>query len=789
MALAVPRSTRILEYLPAVVVAISAAVVMTWPLASQASDHVLAAIYYWDAYTNSMIMGSRIDAALGRGPLSLYDNYFHAPLPNTIVLNENHFGLSLIFAPFYLASDNPLLAYNCTLLLSLALSVFFTFLLVRRVTGNAHAGLLAGVGFAFSPYVLFEIGRIQLVATQWIPACFLMLHRAIEVRRLRDVAGLWFCYLLQIGTCLYYAMFLLPLLSLAAAVLCWRLRPPRKLYFALAAGAGLSGLVALAMVHPYFTARDAFFLERSLAFASNYDGKLGFFTNVHETNLTLTGMHHQSETRGAQEEIAFPGFTVLTMLLLALGVPLWRLFQRPSWRAIGIVTIGWFVTIIFSLAVTVLTHSMLAGLGVFAMGVWLHSRYAGPFPFAGRRGMYIGLLLLSITLFMGLSPLQWEGEPVRGLYYYLHTYFPGFNGIRKVSRQAVMTTFAASVLAGFGSAWLFSKLAQPWARAVLLTTLLGATCYELRSFPHPLVSVWAGDAVPSAYRFLALQPQQDRVASLPQNEGVSRFRGDAGMALHNYLALYHKHRSLNGQGSWMPPVTELVLRALHVLPDAGGRRVLQAVGARHLLVHADDLPPQRRNLPRLLASEPEHFRQVFEQGGDTVFSIAAPDDPSLALLDVPALPAGARLIEQSMLRAKTNLDPAALANAIDGNLDTFWSGGRAQAPGQYFELVLLKPRAIVAFEIESPSRVMNVPLSFALGVAAAGSPLRTVAERPQLALYREQVYSPKSFVFRVVLPKPARADRIRITIGQPVPGHDLSIHEARVYAAGPRTGP
>ena len=189
---------------------------------------MLRAIYHWDAYTNAMIMGSRVDAALGLGPLSLHDDYYFAPLPDSIVFNENHFGLSLIFAPFYLVSGNGLLAYNLTLLVSLALSAFFTYLLVRRLTGSGLAGIIAGVAFAYSPYVFFELGRIQLTATQWIPASFLLLHRAIEGQRPRDAIGFWLVFLLQIGTCLYYAMFLIPLLSLLGGVLLVRNRPSRQ---------------------------------------------------------------------------------------------------------------------------------------------------------------------------------------------------------------------------------------------------------------------------------------------------------------------------------------------------------------------------------------------------------------------------------------------------------------------------------------------------------------------------------------------------------------------------------
>ena len=177
-------------------------VAMTWPLCLHMADHVISATYFWDAYTNTMLMGSRVRNALGTGPGGIYDNYFFAPLANTVAFNENLFGLSLLFAPFYIVTRNPLLSYNLVLLLSLTLSGYFAFLLVRRLSGSALAGFIAGVAFAFCPYAFFEIGRIQLVATQWIPLFFLFMHRSAEHKRLRDLAGLGFAYAMQVGTCL-----------------------------------------------------------------------------------------------------------------------------------------------------------------------------------------------------------------------------------------------------------------------------------------------------------------------------------------------------------------------------------------------------------------------------------------------------------------------------------------------------------------------------------------------------------------------------------------------------------
>jgi len=108
-----------------------------------------------------------------------------------------------------------------------------------------------------------------------------------------------------------------------------------------------------------------------------------------------------------------------------------------------------------------------------------------------------------------------------------------------------------------------------------------------------------------------------------------------------------------------------------------------------------------------------------------------------------------------------------------------------QARGQYFELELAKNEAVVAFEIDSQWHVSHVPLSFQLSLARPNSPWQTVAEEPLVRVYKDQIYAPRRFVFRIVLPRPVLANRLRISIRQPLPGHEFVVHEARVYAAEP----
>lgn len=773
--------TPLRSHLFAFLIAALTSVLMTWPLAANASSAVLRAIYYWDAYTNAMIMGSRVDALLGRAALSLYDDYYFAPLPHSIVFNENHFGLSLIFAPFYLISKNPLFAYNLTVLVSLTLAAFFMYLLVRRLTGSGYAGVIAGVAYAYSPFVAFELGRIQLMAVQWIPAAFFFLHRAIESERRRDILGFWLCILLQIGTCLYYTMFLIPLLGLAAAVLLVRNRPSPRFFAWFGGAAVLAGAVALGMVYPYFAARGGFNLERSLAYASANDGKFGFFANVHPTNRTLRSMHHLTGARGAHDEIAFPGFTAVGLLCAALLVPafqaLARLREERSVRS----GVAWLALLTLTISATLLTRSVLPGVLVFSIGILLFVRRGIPHPFRGRQGLYVALLLTATTMFLGLFPFEWRGEPVRGLYYYFHTYFPGFNGIRKVGRQASMTTFVVCVLAGFGGAWLFARIPRRIDRRLCAAVLLGGLCYELRCFPHPIERVWAADGKPAVFQFVASLPKEDLVASVPQDMGRKTFVSDWGMALHNYLALYHKHRFVNGQSSWQPPVTELARRAVERLPDDGARRALLSIGTRHLLVFGEDLPPARKDLAAQLAARPDEYRLAFQEGSHSVYTLLDPGDPSLELLPTPDLPPRARLIPRTELEASSALQPERARLAIDGDPQTYWTGRRFQQRGQSFEVALRTAHPIVALEMEAPGREMDVPVSFRVSASRNGEDLGVIQSEPRLRFYREQVFAPKSFVFRVPLPRPILADRLRITVEQGVPGSYFSIHELRLY--------
>jgi hypothetical protein len=763
---------------------------MMWPLPRHLDDHVIGARYYWDAYTNTMLMGARTNGALGRDSLSVYDSYFMAPIPHTIAFNENLFGLSLIFAPLYLATDAPLLAYNITLLLSLTLSGYFMFLLVRRLTGSSLAGLVAGVAFPFCPYAFFEMGRIQLVATQWIPLFFLFLLRAAEEKRTRDVVGMGVAYALQVGTCLYYAMFMLPLAVLAGAVLLWQHWPfPRRFWLALlGTGAGVVGAAA-AMIWPYFDVRERFKLIRSKDFAENFDGRLEFLAHVAPTNKSLPFLHHMpASPKGAPEEIAFPGFTIAALVAIGLVWSLARgLRAMPAGRALATL-LRWLgvavATLALAAATIYATRDAALGAVVVLLGALAWTRMSrGARLLPRRQALWCWFLLFALALYVGMTPLELPDGAVRGIYYYLHTYVPGWSGIRKVSRQAIMLAVGFSVLAGFGGALLLGAIRNAIARGVVTCVLVSLVLFEFRTAPSKVIEVPAGKTVSGAYRYIARQPGDKPVGVIPSRFGKKIFRGHRGMARHNYMALFHHRRTLNGKSSWIPDVTHTFHHATRALPGRSAVRIMQILDPQFLLILTDDMTRGRaRRLLKGLDRREDVFRKVWENGHQYVYELIPSDDPTLKLLPTPeldrenlvAIDKGS--VKMTSLRGKRQVE-----NALDGDPETRWATFGSQMPGDFVAFELSEPAELAGFEFTDPRETWDCPLAFDVDVSLDARDWQRVYRRERLQAYHDQVYDQAHFHFVFTFSKPTLAKYVRVTLREGVPGRWWTIREAQLW--------
>ena len=757
-------------------------VLTTWPLARSAATHVVETKWHYDSMVNMMILGSRMHYALGLGALqSVYDNYFCAPVPLSIAYNENLFGLTLLFAPFFAATRDPLLSYNLTMLLSLSMSGYFTYLFISRISGSRLAGGLIGLAFAYSPYVFFEMGRIQLVCTQWIPLCALLLHDALEAGRKRSLLALALVFALQVGTCLYYAMFLLVYFAVIGGwMLVSRRQMTRGLMVHVALAGVLVGALGAGMSYPYFESRKDFPLIRSEAKAAEYSGTMADLARVYPNNRTLTFLHDRAE--GPLEPIAFPGFVLLALVSIALAWPVITKYRAAeSYEDRRLVAIGALfgpIAVLSAVGASVVFRDGIAALIAFvaAVGIWRALRKDALLP--PTVIAYALLVVLSIALFLGPAPVWVGKEPVRGLYYYLYHFVPGFDGVRYVSRLAIIMMLGLGVLGGLGAATLFKAMASARARAALFVALAALILFELRNAPVPLVELPNKKNMSAAYRWLAKHPGPEPIAAIPAY--TMGFFG----AREDYTALFHGRRTINGKSSWMPPITHAFINEARRFPRRSMTNMLRTLGAKYLLLHAGELSRERaKHALSWLDARPEDYQLRFSGNDDYVYELLPSNDPVVGLLRTPKRPKGLVRLDPSQLHARASVNGAQATLALDGSSETIWQTRRQQLPGDWFEVELREPRPLQTIEMSEFQEAFETPLSFRLWAEAPGEGLREIMRRPDIRMYRDQVYHPKGFVFRIVLPQPVWASRVRIELMDTVAGRWWSVPEIALWAA------
>ncbi|GAB4352619.1 MAG: hypothetical protein Kow0099_36810 [Candidatus Abyssubacteria bacterium] len=124
-----------------------------------------------------------------------YTNHIFYPEGLNLAFHAHTFLLGVASIPFQIVFD-VITAYNIILISSLGLSGLGAYALTRHLTGSPAAAFVAGIIYAFCPYIFAHMeGHLNLVASQWIPLYILFLIRikTEPSRRLRNgiFAGLF----------------------------------------------------------------------------------------------------------------------------------------------------------------------------------------------------------------------------------------------------------------------------------------------------------------------------------------------------------------------------------------------------------------------------------------------------------------------------------------------------------------------------------------------------------------------------------------------------------------------
>lgn len=389
---------------------------------------------------------------------------FFFPMNGALALSEHLAGLSIISSPIQLLGGSPILAYNVCLLASYALSAWFAYLLVYRLTGSLAGAICAGVAYGFAPIRAGQIAHLQVLTSQWLPLLLLGMHAYLEspstALRANGRKWVWVAgaaWLIQGMSNGYYLLFGPVLIALWFVWFPrWRVDPGRPL--ALAAALIVASLPFIPILLKYREVQGALGLSRGMEEIAALGAEPTSFLNP-----PALLVFWPSRAGWTTEHHLFPGATVLVVMA---AVIIAGLLRAP--RTLPIAA-------------------------------------RSPFPFY----VIAALVMAAFALGPGESTSGWRF--VRP--YYWLTFLPGYEGLRVPARFAMFSTLCTAVVVGFVVAYLANRRAIGRALIALLVAglVVDGWTESLPLIPPPGRLTLTG--VPANAAVLELPPD-DRLLSL-----------------------------------------------------------------------------------------------------------------------------------------------------------------------------------------------------------------------------------------------------------------------------------
>jgi hypothetical protein len=230
--------------LSALALLVALTVLLTWPQALYLGSRVAA----HDDPLFSIWRLAWVAHILPAHPSQLFDANIFYPNVRTLAYSDAMLLESAIAAPWLWLNANPVLVYNLLLLGGIVSSGLAMFVLVRHLTRDDDAALVAAVVFTLIPYRVEHFIHLELQWTVWMPLAFLAVHRTIEDGSIRFGLLTGLLLWLQVISSIYYGAFLgMTVAVLAILLMASRPQLAAAAIVPLAAGA----IVAIVLTVPY----------------------------------------------------------------------------------------------------------------------------------------------------------------------------------------------------------------------------------------------------------------------------------------------------------------------------------------------------------------------------------------------------------------------------------------------------------------------------------------------------------------------------------------------------------
>jgi len=188
--------------------------------------------------------------ALTTDPLHLFRANIFYPHINALAFSEGNIVEGVIGAPVWALTKNPYTTHNFVFLFAFAQSFVATYYLVRHLTGDRRAAVLAGIMYAYCPFAFVRQAHIQLLMIGFLPWCMLAWHRFIERTTIPRAIELGVIMALTGLACAYYGIFAGGMIAFAAIWFGFSRQRWKDLKYWVAVA--VAAVVCVSLIAPFF---------------------------------------------------------------------------------------------------------------------------------------------------------------------------------------------------------------------------------------------------------------------------------------------------------------------------------------------------------------------------------------------------------------------------------------------------------------------------------------------------------------------------------------------------------
>lgn len=471
-------------------------------------------------------------------PLQIYNATIFHPYSNTLTYSDAFFTSSLLALVPVLLTKSPLVAYNFTYLLAHISLGFFTYLLVKKVTGSRYGGVIAGTLASFTTYTVSRHFHLQLLSIQWIPLSLLFFFLYLKRGNFKYLFLCCLFFIIQTANSFLPGFFLLWCFIIWVLYLWFVDRKAvikllnKKVFMAAIVSLSVVFLIAF----PYFQT------SRQL----NY-------------------------VRDIRDTIRFA------------NRPEYSLYPSDKTRVAGFLK-----DVFYTNDMQPIKHDGYIGLPLIVL-----SAIAFVYRFKGRNlSSYFDIFsLIAISSFiLSLGPVvQWGGKVIKdpfmiplpyAVFYYL---VPGFKGFRSSERWEMLFVFSLAVAV---SVFLVSYLRNASQRKKFaVSTLICLAVIAEVNFPYHYEKIPQQSEIPKVYSYLARLPNDTAIIELPMYTwNMTPHSQQENMRL--YYNIFHHKRMMNGTSGFSPPAWERMVEYIYFhFPDRKTLDYLKDSNIQYIIVH------------------------------------------------------------------------------------------------------------------------------------------------------------------------------------------------------------